>query len=177
MRGGIRVVGFHGTSGRRARSIVRYGFKRSENAYDWLGTGIYFFEENEERARAWARKRWAEDPAVIGAVVDLSGVLDLTEQGALDGLKRTAAVLASAYAGDRLELPRNRPDGRRYFDCALIDLYCAIGADDEREVTVVRGLFEEGATIHPASSIRDLTHCQLSVRDPRAILGLWRVRH
>jgi hypothetical protein len=178
MRGGLRVVGYHGTSEQRARLILRHGFEPSANAFDWLGTGIYFFEENERRAHVWARKRHPAAPAVLGAVIDLSGVLDLTEQVAIDALKETATTLDQLHArlrGAKQMMP-NKPDGRRYFDRLLLDLCCAAAEHAGGPYRVVRGAFEEGAVIHPASSIRELTHTQLAVRDARAILGVWRAR-
>ena len=42
------VIGFHGCD----RSVVETVI--STNDYDWLGSGIYFWENNEERAWQWA---------------------------------------------------------------------------------------------------------------------------
>ena len=42
------VIGFHGCD----RSVVENVI--STNDYDWLGSGIYFWENNEERAWQWA---------------------------------------------------------------------------------------------------------------------------
>jgi hypothetical protein len=38
------VHGYHGTSQTKAANILKYGFLASDNDYDWLGTGIYFFQ-------------------------------------------------------------------------------------------------------------------------------------
>jgi hypothetical protein len=37
------VYGYHGTSQTKAANILKHGFLASDNDYDWLGTGIYFF--------------------------------------------------------------------------------------------------------------------------------------
>ena len=42
------VIGFHGCD----RSVVEKVI--STNDYDWLESGIYFWENNEERAWQWA---------------------------------------------------------------------------------------------------------------------------
>ena len=42
------VIGFHGCD----RSVVEKVI--NTNDYDWLGSGIYFWENNEERAWQWA---------------------------------------------------------------------------------------------------------------------------
>lgn len=57
--------------------------KASENDYDWLGKGFYFWENNYERALDFAKsppgsKRIAK-PSVLGAVLDLGYCLDPTE--------------------------------------------------------------------------------------------------
>lgn len=60
-------------------------FRPSTNSHDWLGHGIYFFEESETFAVDWALGRVAalalqgvlDSHAVIAADLDLSGCLDL----------------------------------------------------------------------------------------------------
>ena len=46
----LQVYGFHGTSIDAAEVILREGFRPSRNAYDWLGDGIYFFQDAPLRA-------------------------------------------------------------------------------------------------------------------------------
>ena len=42
------VIGFHGCDRSVVEKVIR------TNDYDWLGSGIYFWENNEERAWQWA---------------------------------------------------------------------------------------------------------------------------
>jgi len=60
----------------------------SENAWDWLGHGLYFWEHSPLRALEWAqakarqrsrRGRKAPRPAVVGAVIQLGRCFDLTD--------------------------------------------------------------------------------------------------
>ena len=53
------VVGFHGCKKDVYQKVIHQGqpLKASNNSYDWLGNGIYFWEQNLERAKAWSRKR------------------------------------------------------------------------------------------------------------------------
>jgi hypothetical protein len=45
MEKSIEVYGYHGTSQAQAASILTNGFQASDNDYDWLGTGVYFFQD------------------------------------------------------------------------------------------------------------------------------------
>lgn len=173
MRGGLRVIGYHGTSGAKADEIIRVGFKTSANRYDWLGRGIYFFEEDESRAARWAREHWPKDPAIVGAAIDLTNVVDLFDHDAAAALRDLARVTDESFTKRRTALPRNK-GGRHDFDCLIVNLFCEALEQNGSHAPVVRGSFEEGELIHPNSSLRDLTHIQLAVRDPRAILGTWK---
>lgn len=66
------VLGFHGCRKEVFESVVYQGeaLKASENEYDWLGHGIYFWEQNYQRAVEWATNRYGTEHAVIGAVID-----------------------------------------------------------------------------------------------------------
>jgi hypothetical protein len=54
MKEPLQVYGYHGTSQTKALSILDRGFRASDNDYDWLGTGIYFFQDAPLRAKQWA---------------------------------------------------------------------------------------------------------------------------
>jgi hypothetical protein len=53
------VIGYHGTRRSIALRIIQglEEYKRSENADDWLGHGIYFWEYAPKQAWAWADQR------------------------------------------------------------------------------------------------------------------------
>ena len=50
------VIGFHGCDRSVFERVVFRGepFVKSQNEYDWLGHGIYFWENDEKRAYEWA---------------------------------------------------------------------------------------------------------------------------
>lgn len=66
------VLGFHGCHKDVFDSVVKGGqhLKRSENEYDWLGNGIYFWENSPERALDWAKSRYKDEACVVGAVIE-----------------------------------------------------------------------------------------------------------
>ena len=55
------VLGFHGCNQETYENVIHRHehLKRSENAYDWLGNGIYFWENSYERAMEWAKTNMA----------------------------------------------------------------------------------------------------------------------
>jgi hypothetical protein len=55
MNGSIQVLGYHGTSRENAIRILNNGFRVSSNDYDWLGEGVYFFQDAPMRALQWAK--------------------------------------------------------------------------------------------------------------------------
>ncbi len=74
------VLGYHGRDRDTGeRLLANEPFRLSENNYDWLGSGVYFWETNPDRALEWA-KQCADrilqnegrqvEPFVVGAVID-----------------------------------------------------------------------------------------------------------
>jgi hypothetical protein len=51
------VLGFHGCDRKTADRVVGTGkhLRLSRNDYDWLGHGVYFWENDPLRARQWAK--------------------------------------------------------------------------------------------------------------------------
>ncbi|WP_295620376.1 hypothetical protein [Chamaesiphon sp. GL140_3_metabinner_50] len=73
----IEVYAYHGTSQTKAASILKNGFLASDNDYDWLGTGIYFFQDAPMRAKQWATEQHPQEPSVICARIQLDNCVDL----------------------------------------------------------------------------------------------------
>lgn len=67
--------------------------KPSTNSWDWLGNGIYFWEQNPKRAWEYAdenakgnqfNKQQIKTPFVLGAIVELGECLNLVDQEAIE---------------------------------------------------------------------------------------------
>ena len=69
------VIGFHGCSKETYEAVIakHEELKASSNTYDWLGNGIYFWENNLARAKEWAERRYGEEASVLGAVLVFPG--------------------------------------------------------------------------------------------------------
>jgi hypothetical protein len=77
------VLGYHGCSRETGEAILNGDeqLRVSINAYDWLGSGIYFWETNPIRGLEWAneavRRGKFDEAFVIGAVINLGYCFDL----------------------------------------------------------------------------------------------------
>jgi hypothetical protein len=144
-------------------------WKPSENEYDWLGHGIYFWEHSPERARRWA----GAEGIVVGAVIQLGNCLDLTDLQFTGLLKQSYDDLENDYRSKSLALPQNtgRDLRLRKLDCLVINSLSPTILDD---VHTVRGAFEEGDEAFPGAALKMETHIQIAVRNRRCILGIFR---
>lgn len=73
------VLGYHGcdrqfADGLIAGAIPVEDWLPSQNPYDWLGHGIYFWEHGPRRALRWSKSR--VKPGVVGAVIQLGKCLE-----------------------------------------------------------------------------------------------------
>jgi hypothetical protein len=80
------VVGYHGTDAKIVRRALNgHTMRPSENDYDWLGSGIYFWEQGPNRALDFAHEMKnlgignVQKPAVIGAYINLGDCLDFLD--------------------------------------------------------------------------------------------------
>ncbi len=82
------VYGFHGLDKEIAINILNQNqeFSQSNNDYDWLGKGTYFWENNYERAKQYAvqdsrrANTKIKTPFVLGSIIDLGNCFDLLDQ-------------------------------------------------------------------------------------------------
>jgi hypothetical protein len=182
MESPLRVVAYHGTSGSAARAILAEGFVVSANRYDWLGDGTYFFQEVEgfphsglEHAWAWALRQHGADPAVLRATIELVDCLDLLDHGWASRLRSVHDALAERAKRMGRDLPR-QAGGNHGLDRLLVNYLVGVLADAGRPIRSVRGCFgEDERAAFPRSSLFDLTHVQIAVRDATVVVDLERV--
>jgi len=183
------VFGFHGCDQSVADKVIKgtEDLKKSENSYDWLGHGVYFWENDYNRAFRYAHilkdnsrlsKGKINQPSVIGAIIDLDHCLNLQEINAINTLSESYKMLVSLSKQSGNELPENkRGNGGidlllRYLDCAVIEnLHTYRKLNDLRPFDSIRGVFQEGDVIYPNAGFREKTHIQICVRNSNCIKG------
>jgi hypothetical protein len=186
------VLGFHGCDRAVGNKILHSNgilhIEKSSNDYDWLGNGIYFWENNPERALKFAQdavtnkrltKGYIKEPFVIGAIIDLGHCLNLLDSLFLIELKKTYELMKISGA----ELPVNeyRDDSgyfrKRNLDCAVIEtLHSLKKKKNERPFDSVRGVFVEGQELYPSAGFREKNHIQLCIRNSNCIKGYFHLQ-
>ena len=165
----LRAIGDHGTSRAVAEIVLRDSFVISRNVYDWLGDGVYFFQDAPNRAWEWARQRYGEDGVVIRSVIRLDDCLDLLDIKANDLLVETYNELVEIARQTGAPLPRQTAGAHR-LDRVVVNLAAEFAATPNgMTIPAVRGVFSEGSPVYPSSAILDRAHVQIAVRDPSLI--------
>jgi hypothetical protein len=178
------VIGYHGCPGKFARGLLLGetsidDWEPSQNEWDWLGHGIYFWEHSPERALRWARQQYTgrrSRPSVVGAVVQLGRCFDLLDESITSVLAESHAELARSFARAAQSLPVNHGQDakRRNLDCLVINDCLRQLKDRGVEYDTVRGAFLEGEPVYPGAGFARETHIQLAVRNSACILGVFR---
>lgn len=178
------MLGYHGCDAAVARRLLNgSAFRKSQNDYDWLGHGIYFWEANPRRGLQWARRlakkpgSKIKKPDVIGAVIDLRQCLDLTTTAGIEQVRIAYGRLAAMTEVAGAPLPKNSADLlARRLDCAVINtLHDARAVEGLNPIDTVRGVFIEGEEAFPSSGFMTQTHVQICVCNSDCIRGVFRV--
>ena len=134
------ILGFHGCDKSIAEKVINGEcLNESTNDYDWLGHGIYFWQNSPERAMEYAEtakergNSMIKDPAVVGAIIDLGNCLDLLEMNHIQEVKSAYTVFERIAIPDR---PQNKliRDGLpmlRNLDRAVIEMVHTIRKNKE----------------------------------------------
>lgn len=182
------VLGFHGCDrdvGERVLSGEVRHLSPSVNDYDWLGSGIYFWENDPQRAYEFAVEASQKphksagkikDPFVVGAIIDLGLCLNFLERPALEEMRMAYDVFEATFQPNdqRRKFPRNVGEdrGARFLDAAVIDtlhtMRHALSTDSNPlpEYHSVRGAFWEGGELYPGAGFDAKNHIQIAVRKP-----------
>lgn len=156
----------------------------SQNDFDWLGHGSYFWESDPGLAMEyaeWKVKRGDfETAAVIGAIIDLRNCLDLTNRQDLKLVADIFGIYKLNQEISGLPIAENKringdPNGDlllRYLDCAVINLLHYLNDSSKNEkFDTVRGMFTEGGPLYEDAGFQAKTHTQVAVRDMACIKG------
>lgn len=174
------IVGYHGCGQDFADDILTgrtpiEEWQKSQNTYDWLGHGIYFWEHSPSRAIRWASEQF-ETPAVVGAIIQLGACFDLLDEA-------NAVILGDSYPdlvenfksrGKPLPVNRGKDHKSRELDCAAINDCLDRMEIEGFQFQTVRGAFLEGEPVFPGTTISAQTHIQIAVRNVDCILGVFR---
>ena len=182
------VYGFHGLDENIAFDILnkRDDFKPSQNNYDWLGNGIYFWENNFQRANQYAleasirRDSTIKKPFVLGVVLDLGNCLDLLDQKYLDFLSIAYNELSKDLQDLGKELPRNSHFNKNDFDFKKRELDCAVIRHAHilaemagEKFDSVRAAFLEGEPLYSGAGFRRENHIQIAILNQNCIKGVF----
>ncbi len=152
----------------------------SDNTWDWLGPGVYFWEQNPGRALEYAievatkkqkNKKLIKTPFVIGAIIELGHCLNLLEPNSINIVKDAHNSLEklSALSGD--PMPVNK-GANRQLDCAVIK---SVHESNRRQgfkvYDTIRCAFLEGKEIYPGSNFTDRLHIEICVINTELIKG------
>lgn len=182
------IIGFHGCDESVGEAILRgetTHLELSRNDYDWLGSGVYFWEGNPMRALQFAQERAAggrnsrgeiSKPFVLGAVLNMKRCLDLADSSAIAQLRFSHQELVELSDIHSVTLPTNGKSlQRRELDCAVTNLLHTTRVQVGLPAyNTVRGLFWEGAPIYEGAGVSEFNHIQICVRDVSCILGYFR---
>lgn len=152
----------------------------SSNDWDWLGDGIYFWEQNPDRALTYSKecadgkqknKIPIKVPFVLGCLVDLKHCLNLTESASIGWLKQGYQDYVSLCNRAGIAIPTNKKANRK-LDCAVIRYIHTVNEQQRlRPYDSVRAAFPEGNEVYRGCEIREHTHIQITVRNEDCIKG------
>lgn len=152
----------------------------SSNSWDWLGDGIYFWENGPLHALTYSKessnkkqfnKIPIKTPFVLGAIIQLGNCLNLVESESLQ-------ILSAAYSGFKKvieeageKLPENKGNNRA-LDCKVIQyIHQSNKVAGVKQFDTIRCAFPEGIEVYPGSAITSRLHIQICVLNKNSIKG------
>lgn len=176
------VLGYHGCDESTAVNVVnrREDQNPSRNEYDWLGSGLYFWEDSTARALKWAKDEArkgdgkVKKPAVLGAIIDLGNCLNLIDAEHLEMVRAAHQAYLNLCNISELKPARNKGKDlqARYLDKAVFETLHKLREEEGKApFDTVRAFFVEGEPLYPEAGLRSLDHIQICVRNPRNIVG------
>jgi hypothetical protein len=154
----------------------------SQNSWDWLAGGIYFWEQNPIRALEYAEESvkgvqfnrvQIKTPFVVGAIIELGHCLNLVETQSLQILRTAYNGLKQVKQKAGEKMPVNKGDNRA-LDCAVIKyIHQSNKEAGNKPFDTIRCAFPEGEEAYPGSKISSRLHIQICVINTDCIKGYY----
>lgn len=193
------IIGFHGCDAYVRDNLINNPdcIIASKEPYDWLGHGMYFWENNYHRALQWAQDKMKRGkikvPSVIGAIIYLGYCCDFLDTKFIQMIQSYHKIMVDAYKLAETELPQNKdhPHDKhkdklfRELDCRAIefmheekvrdalDNMRELGFTDHKIFESTRGVFTEGGPAFDGSGLFAKSHVQICIRNPNCIKGFF----
>ena len=178
----FQITGFHSCDREVGLKILngKDSLVQSENDWDWLGHGVYFWEQNPLRALEYAEESAAaiqfnrkriKTPFVLGAIIELGNCLNLIEPTSLELVKEAyeSLRLTSERSGEPMKV---NDDAKRELDCAVIKyLHHTRVLSDKPSFDTVRSPFHEGELLYETANFSKRFHIEICVRKIECIKG------
>jgi len=178
----FQTTGFHSCARELGLRLLNGSdqLRPSDNPYDWLGPGIYFWEQNPYRALEYAveaaRKHQKfsgkiKTPFVIGAIIELGNCLNLVEPNSISIVKEAYTNLLETILDSGERMPVNK-GANRILDCAVIKF---VHESNKRKkmprYDTIRSPFQEGGPIYDGANFTDRLHIEICVLNTNLIKG------
>jgi hypothetical protein len=180
----FQVMGFHSCDRSVGLNIIngKSQLKASNNIWDWLGEGVYFWEQNPARALEYAiessnRKQFNKipiiTPFVIGAIIELGNCLNLIEPESLTILKEAYEGLHGIMKEAGKLIPKNERDNRKLDSAVFKHLHASRKGSSAMPFDTIRCAFNEGEPIYPGANFTARLHMEICVINQNLIQGYY----
>jgi hypothetical protein len=177
-----QVIGYHSCDREVGLRVIngQDALVPSTNKWDWLGHGIYFWEQDPYRALQYAiecaegkqrNKVRIKTPFVIGAIIELGNCLDLLDPYSLKIVEESFMGIKEMYEATGHPLPNNKENARN-LDCTVIEaVHKSFEDADKNPFDSVRCLFQEGKAIYENAQFFSKMHIQICLRNHDRVRG------
>src|SRR6185312_664922 len=177
----FQVPGFHSCDREVGLGVLNGDLELipSDNAWDWLGGGVYFWEQNPVRALQYAiecanghqkNKKRMRTPFLIGSSIELGNCLNLLQPRAMDIVVQAHTALKEICTRSGDPIPSN-VGPKRNLDCAVIRYAHELATRDGIKYDTVRCAFVEGKPAYQGSNFTMRGHIEICVINPAMIKG------
>ena len=178
----FQITGFHSCDKKIGVDILNgeYGLKPSTNPWDWLGGGVYFWEQNPDRALQYSiecavgKQKFSgaiKTPFVIGAIIELGNCLNLLEPKSISIIQEAYTGLKKLSMESGVSMPVNNK-ANRALDCAVIQyLHQSNKNMGVAPYDTIRSSFNEGGEVYPTSNFTKRLHIEICVLNTDLIKG------